>query len=270
MDVLQFGRALIDTGDLDPVYIGIYQAKLDEPQLCRLLLAYWCFYHLGAASYLSEFEGRDYWDFMLVAAKNSDPDMEPRVLLGNVGNRHERWPRASERRHFRGDKCVNAVAWLSHGVSAEFRVRALANECRTERDVATALDLWPQFGPWISFKVADMLERCYGAPIAFHEDTGLMYESPRAGLELVDSRDPEATYRRLLAAFSNKAAPPSRDRPCGPQEVETILCKFKSMSDRHYWVGKDIQEVRHGLEGWGQTADRVLSGMPPLVINGSH
>lgn len=259
MDVFQFGNALVDTGDLDPVYIGIHRAGLPEPQLCRLLLAYWCFYHLGAASFLSEHEGPDYWMWMTRAAMNEESPP--------IGGR---WPRASERRHFRGPKCVDAVSWLSYKMSAEDRVRSLAEGCRTERDVATALEYWPQFGPWISFKVADMLERCYGASIAFHEDTGLMYESPRAGLELVDSRDPEAMYRRLLGAFSNKAAPPSRDRPCGPQEVETILCKFKSMSDRHYWVGKDIHEVRHGLEGWGQTADRVLSGMPPLVVNGSH
>jgi hypothetical protein len=48
-------------------------------------------------------------------------------------------------------------------------------------------------------------------------------------------------------------------------EVETILCKAKSCWHRKYWIGKDIKEVRHGLEGWGETANLLLKHMPNEV-----
>jgi hypothetical protein len=100
MDIFKFGDALIRSRDLDPVYCALYGAQLSEPEL-SLLLAYLAFYHLGFAAWLSEHEGVNYWQAMLVAAKNETPSP-----LGG------RWPRSSERRHFRGVKCVNAVNWL--------------------------------------------------------------------------------------------------------------------------------------------------------------
>ena len=73
LDVQAFGDALITTQDLDPVYCAIYHARLPEPQLCRLLLAYWCFYHLGVAASISEKEHGDFWEWMRVAAVNEQP-----------------------------------------------------------------------------------------------------------------------------------------------------------------------------------------------------
>jgi hypothetical protein len=99
--IFEFGDALIGAGDLDPVYVALVGAQLPEPQLSRLLLSYLSFYHLGLAAWLSEHEGENYWAAMLTAAQNDEPSP-----LGG------RWPRASERRHFRGAKCVKAVEWL--------------------------------------------------------------------------------------------------------------------------------------------------------------
>ena len=70
MDIRDFGDALIETQDLDPIYSAITGARLPKPQLYRLLLAYWCFYHLGAASWISEWEGKQFWDWMRSAAEN--------------------------------------------------------------------------------------------------------------------------------------------------------------------------------------------------------
>ena len=61
LDIETFGRHLITTGDLDPIYTALVRAEqggdFSVPQLCRWLLGYWCYYHAGVASFLSEKEG---------------------------------------------------------------------------------------------------------------------------------------------------------------------------------------------------------------------
>lgn len=263
MPIHEFGEALIRTGDLDPVY-GI--VPRDPALRKRWLLAYWCFYHTGAASYISEHEGEDYWRLMLAAAAN---ETSPPVKPGG------RWPRASERRYFRGPKCVKAVEWfwnqwdtpeevIDHlvGVSQDPGLP------RTEKTVMRTAQEWPLFGPWIGFKIADMLERCCGVPVQFSQDIGLIYKEPRAGLDLLaqsadnKSIPPETWYEYLLSHFGAFRAPPRDDRPCGPQEVETILCKWKSHMNGHYRVGKDILEVSHALQGWGDVAFELYKQLP--------
>jgi hypothetical protein len=93
-----------------------------------------------------------------------------------------------------------------------------------------------------------------------------MYEGPSAGLELLsttpsfpgEDRRPEALYENLLAYFATKRAPPTYDRACGPQEVETCLCKWHSYRNGHYTVGQDLREMRAALRGWGALAERML------------
>jgi hypothetical protein len=257
--IFKFGNALIRSRDLDPVYCALYGAQLLEPVLSRLLLAYLSFYHLGLAAWLSEHEGDSYWAVMLVAAKNETPSP-----LGG------RWPRSSERRHFRGVKCVNAVNWLRRNYPApEGAIRSLLN-CKTEKHVIDRVSRWPMFGPWAGFKAADLLERCVGHPLQFDPNIGLLYAEPRAGLDMLAAelnQPPRVIYNNLLSYFSAHKAPPRDDRPCGAAEVESVLCKFKSMRGGHYFVGKDIKEVRHALQGWGTTAEKLLRHMPDAELS---
>lgn len=278
MGIQEFGDRLIQTGDLDPLYIGLVGAVnngMEHDQLARWLLAYWCFYHAGVASHISELDKSDYWDRMELAAAN---ETSPRDFLDlPPGNSHpHRWPRAAERRHFRGDKCVRAVKWLeanSVGIP-EAAVMSLMPYI-TDRGIMTEVQKWPLFGPWIAFKAADMMERVWGLTIAFDHNLGLMYEEPRAALDLLRKVNPtwtdptpENIYNKLLTYFSPRRAPPirsPRQRQCGPQEVETVLCKWKSYMGGHYHIGKDIREQREGLRGWGRTADLILRSYPAEV-----
>jgi hypothetical protein len=110
-------------------------------------------------------------------------------------------------------------------------------------------------------------------PVRFDPNIGLMYKEPAEGLRLLIDlpSDPNRynslsdAYSQLLKHFRQFKAPPASDRPCGPQEVETVLCKWKSHMNGHYHVGKDIREVRHALAGWGDTADRLLKACPTEV-----
>lgn len=277
-DICDFGDQLIRTRDLDPLYVGLVGAGLPEPQLCRYLLAYWCFYHVGLAAWLSQAEGWDFWHFMLVAAKNLDePGMRPLDVGVWPGVQSpaklDRWPRAAERRHFRGTKCVRAVEWLRDNGGPEDWVRSLSRPPLDDKSVMKVVQGWPQFGPWIAFKAADMMERVYGAPVSFNQDIGLMYEEPRAGLRMLIDLPGSGfntladAYGKLLTYFSAHAAPPTYLRPrwCGAQEVETVLCKWKSMKGGYYHVGKDIREHRAALAGWGSTAERILAAYPAEV-----
>ncbi len=256
MDIESFGKALIETADLDPVYCAIYGAKLPKAQLDRLLMAYFCFYHLGAAAWLSEQD--DFWRACRIAAVNQTESP--------VGGR---WPRGAERRHFRGQKCVDAIDGLA-AKSAEDRLGDLAR-LRSAKEVIDAVSKWPQFGPWIGFKAADMLERCAGFRIKFSSDICLLYKEPRAALDLLNKVDPSQELARLTRHFGQFPAPPANDRRCGYQEVETVLCKWKAQKTG-YRIGKDTRELRHALTGgtglffgmadWGDTANRLRANLP--------
>lgn len=266
LPVWDFGARLIETQDLDPVYVGLaglVSKGMSTEQLARWLLAYWCFYHVGAASWLSEQEGENFWAQMTAAAANEQ--------AAPVGGR---WPRSAERRHFRGSKCVAAVAWFAKKSPVD-HVLPLTR-LKTANQVMERVREWPLFGPWIAFKAADMLERCAGASITFPDDLGLVYQEPRSALDILAGEaraagnaghaDPRWWWVQLQERFRYTVAPPhARGRNCGVQEVETVLCKWKSHYRGHYWVGKDIAEVRHALDTWGETAAAMQAASPKEV-----
>jgi hypothetical protein len=265
LGVEAFGKRLIATKDLDPVYVGLVGAKLPRAQLARWLLCYWCFYDVGAASWMSEQDGTHFWPYMAKAADNL-PEHSPRGL----GLPAERWPRASERRHFRGKKSVEAVQWLARKYPRPEDCVERVATAKTAEHVMAVVDGWPMFGKWAAFKIADMMERVWGAPIRFPENTCLMYDEPLAGLKLAAQRagnaNLESYHDQLLDYFERFPAPPTDDRPAGPQELETACCKWKSYVGGHYVLGRDIREHRAALVGWGATANRILSAYPQLVF----
>lgn len=239
MSVQKFGRQLVQTMDLDPVYVVVYHAQMDEEQLARWLLAYWCFYHVGTACWITEQGG--YWQALAGAAATKEH------------------PRSSERRHFRGQAAIRAVEELRGLRLTPRQILARLghqNESPLFLDVATRVRRLRGFGGWIAFKVADMLERLGICPVQFHPtDIFEMFDSPRKGAETVHqwycklaNQNPyEWSYQYLMANLGNLLAPPRNERGINIQEIETILCKWKSHLNKHYTVGKDIHEVEAGL-----------------------
>jgi hypothetical protein len=257
-EIKQFGGQLIASLDLDPVYCAIWNAQLPQDQLRRLLWAYILFYHLGVAAQLSEFEGKDFWRVVKIAAQNA-----PRA------DGSHRWPRGAERRHFRGQKCVDAVeAMRDRYDGAEAIIERLVAPGRSNSlQLSVVMDrvqALPMMGPWAAFKAADLFERLLAVPIEFPPDLTLFYKEPRAALDMLELPAEQAN-QALLAYFNKFDAPPSFNRKCGVAETETICCKTKSFWYGHYTLGKDIREVRHGLRGWGDTADRLYRSCPAQV-----
>jgi hypothetical protein len=251
MTVNEFGEALLRSGDLDPIYIMLTGAKLEEPVLKRWMLAYWCFYHAGVAS-------------TIATAPDFYSTFERAVSF--------KWPRGTERRHFRGKACDKTLEFFRREYpnpeSAVDFVRA-----PTFAEVSERAQLWPLFGPWISFKVADMLDRVMGWRVDFSQCALGIYSEPAAGAAIVAQQrgitglqpGVETTSKIvdvLTREFAHHYAPPFGDRTVNVQEVETILCKYKSHLNGHYPVGKDTREIKHALAGWGPLADKLKGHLP--------
>lgn len=262
MDVYEFGSRLIRTKDLDPVYVALTGAGLDRDLLSRVCLAYWSYYHLGAACYIAE-RPKLFWERMKLAARNEDSHPSPQG----------RWPRGAERRHFRGQQSIQAVEELSQHGKPE-KIVAHWTQQPTFIAVSKEVKKHRGYGDWIAWKVADMAERVFRHPVDFSDANLGVYKDPRQGAALIrfgDWKHPitdeelALQLKENLKMFSKFKEPPHNDRKCNIQSIETIWCKYKSFRKGHYWVGKDIQEVSHGLQGWGDVAQQVLQHMPEEV-----
>lgn len=270
LSVFEFGKQLVESRDLDPVYVAVYEYGFPPERLADFLLLYWCFYHCGTVSWIMAHGGSEkekFWEALSEAAN---------------GKTH---PRATERRHFRGKNAKEAVLGLRSLRLTGFElVKALAEPNAGEAlgkavggpaggpslgSVVARIGRWKGFGPWIGFKAADMLERLGVAPIAFRpSDVFKLYDAPRKGADLVIEQyglgkgKYLAVYNLLIRELGKLKAPPRYERTLNIQEVETILCKYKSHLSGHYEVGKDIEELRHGLEKYHHcaTASGLLLG----------
>ena len=245
LDIYTFGRQLIETRDLDPVYVLLHEVEWPHIKLCNYLMAYFCFYHMGTAAWITdatEFHGHDsYWIRMKQAAASKD------------------YPRSSERRHFRGQAAIDAVNALD-GVPPKLIISRLTEAGNDLQSVMNKAKQLRNFGPWIAFKMADITERLGLLPIEFQpSDVFAMFKAPREGAAMMaevelgtkalGSEENCCTwaYTMLRRKLGTLKAPPRYERRINIQEIETILCKWKSHMNGHYFVGKDIQEIRHGL-----------------------
>lgn len=241
LDVGEFGRQLVDTGDLDPVYTMLASAALPGDQLRRWLVAYWCCYHAGASSWMSEHVG---WDPLVMMAHDA------KAPTGG------RWPRGRERRHFRGSAARQAVAVLRERFQTPEALVDWLAVPTTFADLKERVLELPLFGPWIAFKIGDMLERLLGVAVSFDGADIFIYAEPLAAAHLVSERyalegEPvTAAINYVRTELGERTAPPGHDRPVGLQEIETVLCKWKAHQHGHYPVGIDTKELRHALTLW--------------------
>lgn len=235
--VLEFGQALLEAGDLDPVYNYLAESNYEETKLKRWLLAYSMFYHAGLSTQLCEMSVEEFWSFIKEHLK---------IL-----------PRGEERRHYRGEAAVLSVNSLCRYAPEEI-VDFWYTDLSFKAVLANVQKL-PLYGPWISFKMADMGERVLRLPIDFSDCELSIYREPRIGAAIVvhgDEKEPigaegiREAVEYITSELNAKGfkAPPWNDRPLNVQEAETILCKFKSHLHGHYPVGKDVEAVKKALQ----------------------
>lgn len=259
LSIERFGEQLLETGDLDPVYVMLNKVSWPDDQLYRFCIAYWCFYSSGVAAWIAQRQSsKEFWNLMRVATENVQP-----------APHGGRWERGHERRHFRGDRAIAAIDELSTMFSNPLNMPAyLLGAGNTFEQIRGRVLNLPQFGPWMAFKIADMLERCFRVPVSFTQSEVFMYRDPReAAIKLWLDRaglDPKATPKEpdkaiyqavnyLLDYFKDYDAPPHMDRKVNLQEIETILCKWKSHMNGHYPLLNDTTEIKANLKLWADT-----------------
>lgn len=279
LSILDFGKTLLETGDLDPIYCALRNTGWDAATTSRFLMAYWSWYNAGSASWMAEKEGDAYWDAMMVAARNEESAPTP---FG------ERWPRAKERRHARGSAAVKMVEHLVSLGQDPLEIVSRMISPHSDgvvpyNDVRKRVKKHYLFGEWIAFKVADMAERCMGVKVNFDNAAVFMFTDPvkaalmvwrqQQGLpENAMPRDKTAVLNGvtewMAEQFKDMTAPPLNaqiQRKVGLQEVETILCKWKSHMGGHYPVLNDIHEIGLALTPWaklGGLAKEFSDAMP--------
>lgn len=291
LDIKEFGTHLLQSGDLDPVYIALHKMELDEGQLFRWLVAYWCLYHCGAACHLSECDGPEFWKELMRAARND----EPQPYAASAQEHLKRWPRGSERRYFRGEAAIKAVKvmWGKYLNDPAQMVRDIIGLPETTpiprtqvhlpfKEVSERAQQYPLYGPWIAFKICDMLDQLGIQPVDVDQAAVFMFDSPaKAAEELYRAAmkvSPAAKLKReviiplvvshLEDMFKEFSAPPHHSRAVGLFEIETVLCKHAAHIHGHYPLFNDIVEISEGIlnGGWHrcETAKTFLHFMPRM------
>ena len=73
------------------------------------------------------------------------------------------------------------------------------------------------------------------------------------------------TVQRLTQEFNDLRAPPSYKRPIGLQEVETVLCKWKSHMNGHYPLFNDTDEINEGMVNWLPHSEAAVTFAKAMV-----
>lgn len=235
----QFGKTMILSGDLDPVYVmlvdAIEEERITEVELKRWCLAYWYFYDVGVASY--------------IASTNTQQGFWRRFEKCIPGKR------GTERRHFRGKAATGTLDTL-RGVRPEDYVDDFFAHGLDFQSIRNTVEQYPLCGPWIAFKIADMGEQVLGYPVDFSTCNLNIYTDPKKGAALLMHGDKNAKVTQdeldtVLRVLQDKFAPYVTmgrvSRGIGLPEVETVLCKFKSHYNGHYPEGKDTIEVYESI-----------------------
>lgn len=246
LGIVSFGKKLLKTGDLDPLYIALHHSGMSRSQLNRWIIAYWCFYHAGLCCQLAT--RKDFFDSLIEVAKGGT-----------------KYPRGTERRHFRGDLAIESTTRLRErfGTSKNFMDFLLEGEPTAVEMMARVKTLYG-FGEWICWKVPDMIERLGIAPVEFtDQDASKMFKSSKQGAKETGWGDIQTAHLRLQKNLCQYKAPPLYDRFVNVQETETVFCKWHSHRGGHYPVGKDTEEIGEGLRksGKGNLTRKLLMGL---------
>lgn len=250
----KFGKFLLDTYDLDPLYVILAMTNWPEKLMYRFLLGYWVYYSAGVACKLAE-------------SKNFYQEM--------VYGDQQHWPRGHERRHMRGANFLNTVSGLKRYGEPEQVVAAMVKG-KDFQTIGKHVQQFHGFGQWIAWKVADMVERVLQQPVSFDDADIAVYKDPVKGAALIGYGDQhypitktqvKQVFDYLEVDFGAYKAPPYLDRRINIQEMETVACKYKAYINGHYPLGLDTFDIYHGLRGWGDLAQELSRYLKPYVRN---
>jgi len=272
LEPLGFGQRLLATQDLDPVPLALHHLHLPPPQLRRFLLAWWLYDHPGTAALLSESKGGLFW----IRAAQGLEDEDGGGL-----------PRGPARRNYHGE----GPARVLRGMQATYpQPETLVNRLTPAEDEPLSFDAHrqlilnldlPFYHPWMSFRVADTLERLLGARLYFDREQQRKMVAPgqwerhdyleppgdarpaslpsetdgqeqvRYGAMLASRAwtlgGPEDALDHLAAGLRPHPGPPRHRRLSNAQECVLVLRKFGAHARGSYGIGQETLET---LAAW--------------------
>ena len=258
LDWFTFGKQLLTTGDLDPLYIVLNKANMPFTKLCNWLMAYWCFYSTGGACYIVDYAADKHYSLY-----------ESMVFYNLAIN--PILPRGHERRHFRGHAASKSIYGLQAAGKPEDIICGWVRPSLDFGSIAARIQQLYLFGPWIAWKICDMLERVMGYPINFNEATLDIYSEPVKGAALIkhgeqghdiSDEDLTAVVDSMKVIYQDFKVPPLYDRSVNVQEVETILCKYKAHINGFYPLWNDTIEIIESLEYFNRTSSTAIQLLP--------
>jgi len=246
-DLFRFGRHLVSSRDIDPLYPvlhDIHRTQGMEPQqaLWHSFL-YVAWYHLPSA----------------MAAYECSP-LPGRWLVRHLD---ASWPTGIERRNNRGGRVADHIRsfleatrrtqlwdWFSDGLDME----SFTPEGRIQnwRILNERLQTIHGNGRWAAYKHLEVLRRVHNFPV-WAPDMGNQFSSgPREGLAMLYG-DIEGQTSRVIAKLDRQGVDLQRRLAkhglvVDIEELETILCNWKSLVKGKYYVGHDIDELQEQCE----------------------
>lgn len=251
-DWRKFAETLFGIEDADPGYMLLARAKLTEAQKLRYVLAWCTFYNPGLAAKASDYQGAAFYEFLRKVYPTAK--------------------RASERRHFRGQAGLKALAqWQSLYPKPE----AMVDACwaSTYMGVRSNMKHMVQMGDYFYWKMADIQDTVFVSPVDFTGCEQYMPKVPKQGAELIADLDAffndhvpslEDTMRWIVSHIKKMNHPFAPHRPLALQEAETVCCVFKQHVAGDYKFGFRSAKAFNRLTAMEKetpTAKKLLDGL---------
>jgi hypothetical protein len=252
-----FAHKLFDNEEADPMYYALERADIDVHTRLRFTAAWCTYYHPGVAAVIAEHHDKEFWD----------------VLSGYYPHS----PRASERRHFRGNSGLKAIAqWREKFPHPEDMILATWGD--TFFKVRERCKGIAQIGQYFVWKLADVQDRVFKYPCDF---TGAENYSPKvpqdAAHMIFKEMHPEMVinakelvpyvYNKIIAELQPRNSPPRYDRRINMQEAETVCCVYHQYLGGGYFYGSRTGKAFRRLSEYpcalsSKLLDALTLGLP--------
>lgn len=246
-DWRKFATLMFKLEDADPGYMLLRRAELSVAQKLRYVLAWCTFYNPGLAARASDFQGAKFYDFL----RSVYPIAK----------------RASERRHFRGQAGLKALAqWQALYPKPEAMVEACFGSSYLQ--VRKNMQHMAQMGDYFYWKLADIQDTVMGKPVDFTGCERYMPKVPKQGADMIGDLENLFTLEHIMGVVTEHVSkldyPVKEGRKLALQEAETVCCVFKQhvVGDYHFGFrsAKAFNRLR-GMEAETKTASVLLEGM---------
>ena len=263
-DWRKFANQMFKLEDADPGYMLLRRSDLPLAQKLRYVLAWCTFYNPGLAARASDFQGAKFYEFLRYVYPHAK--------------------RASERRHFRGQSGLKALAqWQSLYPKPEAMIEACFASSYLQ--VRKNMSHMAQMGDYFYWKLADIQDTVMGKPVDFTGCEKYMPKVPKQGADMIGDMENLFTLEIIMgvvtAHVSKLAYPVKEGRKLALQEAETVCCVFKQHVVGDYKFGFRSAKAYNRLKGMvaeTPTAQKLLDGLyaggiwdePTLVEVASH